>query len=286
MQKHAFSYNFVEIKILLKMKPTDILKATWVELNNARYAVTKNASFISNEEEKHIVNEIREKGYYVVENVYPIDWCEKAIAEINVIIDRYNDQIWQDDAKSDHRLFGADKVSDLINNFYNDEFARRILQTYEGIEVKDGFTLGARLDHKPGNIGSGGGWHRDHAKTKQSKSILYLTDVSIEHGPFQYIEESHKSLKVYADSNKYNLDPFQNRFEDEQVEKLIQAEPARLKTLTGNAGTMILADTRGIHRGMPIQKDVRYALTNYFWFHTVVPSHMARKLLTGSRKTM
>jgi ectoine hydroxylase-related dioxygenase (phytanoyl-CoA dioxygenase family) len=256
-----------------------LVKTAKVELNNMRLAITKSAYFISDEEERFIVKEIREKGYHVIENAYSKEWCANAMDEIDRCIKEYNDQIWKDAAESDHRLFGINQVSALINEYYQDALARRILQTYEGTEVKDGFTLGAKLNHVEGNAGSGGGWHRDHANVKQSKSILYLTDTTLDHGPFQYIEGSHKSIEVYKDSYKYNYDPFQNRFSDEQVNKLIEDSPERLKTFAAPAGTMILVDTRGIHRGMPINKGVRYALTNYLWFHTVVPSHIAKSLI-------
>lgn len=126
-----------------------------------------------------------------------------------------------------------------------------------GTRVKDGFTLGAKLEHADGNSGSGGGWHRDHPNMKQSKSILYLTDVTEENGPFQYIEGSHKSFNGYKDSYKYELDPLQQRFEDEEIQKLLEKEPQRLKTLTCKAGSVILTDTRGIHRGMPIKTGER-----------------------------
>lgn len=261
------------------MEINKIFESAKVELNNIRLNLAHSSSFISTEEEKHMVKELHEKGYYILENFYPPEWCDSAKQEIDRLIIDYNDQIWKDEAESDHRVFGADRVSEFIKNFYNDSRLLSLLQTYEGKTVEEGFTLGAKLEAKKGNKGSGGGWHRDHANVKQSKSIVYLTDVNDQNGPFQYIEKSHTSFNVYKDSIQFNFDQFQNRFTDDEVNKLVQKEPRRLKTFTAKAGTVILTDTRGIHRGKPIEHGTRYALTNYLWMHTKVPRHIAQTLI-------
>ncbi len=261
------------------MKLNKLAKSAKVELNNLRLELSNTSKFISTDEERQIVASIREKGYCVLEGVFSKEWCEEARQEIDRIISQYHEQIWKDEAESDHRIFGADRVSAFIKNYYEDSQLIPVLQTYEGRRVQDGFTLGARLEAAAGNIGSGGGWHRDHPNVKQSKSIVYLTDVSLENGPFQYIQSSHTSKNVYQDSFKYKYDQFQNRFTEDEVQRIIDKEPERLKTFTASAGTVILTDTRGIHRGKPIEKGVRYALTNYLWMHSNIPKHIAKSLV-------
>ena len=139
--------------------------------------------------------------------------------------------------------------------------------------------MAAKLEAAEGNKGSGGGWHRDHPNVKQSKSIVYLTDVSLQNGPFQYIEGSHTSRAVYRDCYKYGYDQFQSRFTEQEVQYLLENEPERLKTFTAEAGTVILTDTRGIHRGKPIETGERYALTNYLWMHSNIPKHISKSLV-------
>ncbi len=56
----------------------------------------------------------------------------------------------------------------------------------------------------------------------------------------------------------------QSSFLQEKVDKIIENDPDRLKTLTGKAGTLVLVDTSIIHRGIPVKNGIRYALTNYF----------------------
>ena len=258
------------------MKLNKLAKSAKVELNNLRLELTNTSKFISSDEEKKIVDAIREKGYCVLEGFFSQEWCDQAKKEIDRLILEYNDQIWKDEAESDHRIYGADRVSDFIKDYYEDPKLIPLLQTYEGKKVQDGFTLGAKMEAAEGNKGSGGGWHRDHANVKQSKSIVYLTDVSIENGPFQYIESSHTSKNVYKDSFNYKYDQFQSRFTEEEIQRLIDKEPHRLKTFTAPAGSVILADTRGLHRGKPIKEGVRYAMTNYIWMHSNIPQHIKK----------
>jgi hypothetical protein len=261
------------------MKKTKLLKSIKIEFKNAIRNLLNTSSFISSENDREIVDSLNEKGYYILEGVFSKKWCEEAILEIDLLIKKYNDQIWKDDANSDFRLYGADKISPIISEYYKNSQLLSLLQTYEGKEVKDGFTLGARLEAIKGNKGSGGGWHRDHPNVKQSKAIVYLTDVNEENGPFQFIEGSHTSRSVYRDSYIYKYDQFQMRFDDEDLDRLIIKEPNRLKTFTAKAGTVILTDTRGIHRGKPIESGVRYAMTNYLWMHSKIPSVMTPFLI-------
>ena len=52
------------------------------------------------------------------------------------------------------------------------------------------------------------------------------------------------------------------RFSEEDIKSLSNEKKI---TLTGNAGTLILFDGSLIHRGTPILKGKRYALTNYYF---------------------
>ena len=54
------------------------------------------------------------------------------------------------------------------------------------------------------------------------------------------------------------------RFQERDVERIVEGDAQRLVTFPAPAGTLIAADTTGIHRGAPLAKGVRYALTNYY----------------------
>ena len=66
------------------------------------------------------------------------------------------------------------------------------------------------------------------------------------------------------------------RFNEEEVRKMEEYSNENIQTLTGKAGTLILVDTRGIHRGKPIEEGERYALTNYNWITSKIPTHIKK----------
>ncbi len=86
-------------------------------------------------------------------------------------------------------------------------------------------------------------WHRDPEDLKLVKVFIYLEDVEEAQGPFTYIPRTQpfgsrapQALKVQT-----------KRVDDERMRKFFA--PERWQVCTGPAGTMIVADTVGFHRG-------------------------------------
>lgn len=226
------------------------------------------------------IEEVRKYGYCVIPNYLDNQWCDLVLKEIDLLIEKHQDRIWKDDLNSDHRIFGADRVSELISEFYANSSILAVVKDYLSESIIAGFTLAARLEAKEGNVGSGGGWHRDAASRRQIKAITYLSDVEIENGPFQFIRESHLPIDIMKRLWDYNLDYNQTRFKDLEIDKMIKKKPRNLVTLNAKKGTLILVDTRGIHRGAPIERGVRYALTNYYW-EKGIPDHINKMLVSS-----
>ena len=109
---------------------------------------------------------------------------------------------------------------------------------------------------------------------RQFKSLLYLTDVNEENGPFEVILGSHDRKNISADSKSADLESMQCTFNQKTVEKILNDDPERLKTLTAKAGTVVLVDTSTIHRGSPLKNGIRYALTNYYFENSQINSHL------------
>jgi hypothetical protein len=225
--------------------------------------------------DEKVLAALADTGIYIVNDFWSANQCATAIATIDSLLDTYADHIWKDAAGADYRIFGADRVSPVIQPFYRDPFITRIVQAYERSETIRGFTLAAKIAYKVNNLGSGGGWHRDRADARQIKALVYLSDVDAQHGPFQYFTSSHKSSQVIKDQVVEGFDFNQNRFEDAEVDAVIRKAPERLMTVLGKAGTLVVMDTRGIHRGKPIETGERYALTNYYWSDMEIPPHVA-----------
>jgi len=241
------------------------------ELGNAFLDFTKSRNFARVDENniRKIVRDIENKGFCVVDDFYSKALCDKISEEIDNMILSHRSKVWVDQFESDHRLYAADRKSGLVSNFFNDKFLRKVSSGYMGSDLV-GFTLAARLTAKPENLGSGGGWHRDALK-RQIKSIIYLTDVDIKSGPFEYFEGSHRHGEKLQNFILNEL-KHHTRYSENEISKF---KERGLETITAKAGTLILVDTSGIHRGRPIDEGSRYALTNYFWTDSI-PEHISK----------
>lgn len=226
-----------------------------------------------------VANTLQERGYAVFENYFSAAQCETTRQEIDRVLIANKSAVQTDKHDADHRLFGGNKASEIINDlFWKDDFLNAVRDCYYEHSDIVGFTLAARIDAKKENLGSGGGWHRDMIFGKQLKAIAYFSDVSLEHGPFQFLDNSHKNSSILESIKQYNFGAFQNRFTNEEVEKLQTNSKYKSLTFAGKAGTLLLVDTTSIHRGMPIQTGSRYALTNY-WFESKIPEHIEKLIL-------
>jgi len=265
------------IKIVKRIKK--IRRSSLQEMRNLNRESHSALSIELSLQEADCMRLLESRGYCIIENYYTPQRCEDIKKEIDAIINQYGDRIWTDELGADHRIFGANNLSPLISEYFQDDFIRRIIFSYQRSDNVAGFTMANKLVVKEGNLGSGQGWHRDSASRKQTKSILYLSDVVPENGPFQYIEGSHTSSSVWKDTVLRDFKFNQNRFSEKEVGGLLRNAPDRLKTVTGKAGSLLIADTRGIHRGQPITKESRYALTNYLWFDKPIPKHIQPLIL-------
>ena len=126
------------------------------------------------------------------------------------------------------------------------------------------FTMANRLNYVQGNKGSGGGWHRDSI-IPNIKSLVYLVDVDTDVGPIEIVKDSNKFQNILLDNKKMNNELLLNtRFSEDQVKKINNFDE-RLVSIKAKKGTMIIFDGSNLHRGRPINKNVRYAITNYYF---------------------
>ena len=237
-------------------------------------------------DDARVLDDLRRDSVHIIRDYWSRAQCEGARAAMDRLFDEYRDAVWVDAVQSDHRLMGADRVSSTIAGFYKDRFCTRIVESYERSRRLSGFTLASKLVYREGNPGSGGGWHRDRPDRRQTKAILYLSDVDDRLGPFQYVAGSHRPLTIIRDALREDLAFDQSRFDDEQLTALVASRPDRLRTVTASAGTLVLVDTRVIHRGMPMTgQGVRYALTNYYWSDAEIPEHIAARVVSAPKCT-
>jgi hypothetical protein len=208
---------------------------------------------------------IESQGVVAVPGYWSADRCGAARAAFDRALADYPASVQLYSGGSDRRLYGMESADALFANFHNDPFLKGFGELDSGLELYNFATLGGRIKASHDNTGSGDGWHRD-AHGYQFKAILYLTDTAPENGPFQYLIGSHKRWRVAVDTALGNLPEAPNtRYATADIERVT----ARLNLVTQSfpapAGTLLLVNTAGVHRGMPLAAGERYALTNYYY---------------------
>ncbi len=94
-------------------------------------------------------------------------------------------------------------------------------------------------------------FHFDMERLRWVKFFFYLTDVTEESGPHIFVPKSHldRGLPFSLRSKGYT------RLEDSQVDKVFPK--ASWKVFTGPIGSMIVEDTRGLHKGKHVENGDR-----------------------------
>ena len=90
-------------------------------------------------------------------------------------------------------------------------------------------------------------WHRDYNDKHLLKVFLYMSDVDSGAGPFEYVSGSMIGGTRYADVFPWEIFGEDLYPPGGELERRIRAADSQL--LTGPAGTLILCDTTGFHRG-------------------------------------
>jgi hypothetical protein len=97
-------------------------------------------------------------------------------------------------------------------------------------------------------------WHRDGDDLQIVKVFIYFTDVDMKSGPFWFIPGTHRGK-----GRKIAVPMERGRVSDARMVEAF--DTARWKPCTGKAGTVILADTTGFHKGGKCEQHPRLLLT-------------------------
>lgn len=109
-------------------------------------------------------------------------------------------------------------------------------------------------------------WHRDYDDRTIVKCFLYLVDVDAEMGPFEYIRESQPGGRFVKQFPQ--RPPFGSTPPAGSVDAAIP-EGQHLQ-ITGRAGTLVLCDTTGLHKGGRSTSDPRIIYYAAFTTDTAV----------------
>jgi hypothetical protein len=88
-------------------------------------------------------------------------------------------------------------------------------------------------------------WHRDFDDRHLLKAFLYLVDVDADTGPFEFVAGSARGGKL---ANFWPWHPLSKTYpSQEEFDRAVPAED--IQTFTAGAGTLVLCNTSGFHRG-------------------------------------
>ena len=221
-----------------------------------------------NKNDKDLLIELKKKGYKIIENFLSKQECESIVNEIDKFCKNRSDEVTLLGG-FDKRIYGFNYASKKVNKILNNQRLINILGKYaDSKKLTFSYTLGQKTEFAKNNTGSGLGWHIDHTVLKYPKAMIYLEDVDENNGPFQYIEGTNNFINKILIRLKNNFDFGKGKFTNDQVAEIIKKNNYNLKTFCKKAGTLILFDGNGIHRGSPLNFNKRYSLTNYYYFST------------------
>jgi hypothetical protein len=115
-------------------------------------------------------------------------------------------------------------------------------------------------------------WHRDPEDQHVVKVFLYFSDVDEDTGPFEYVRQSAEGSKyghlwAWGETERYPP--------TEELERVIPESDRMLAT--GPAGTLVICDTSGFHRGGYARSKPRVLATHTYVDRKVTPENRRRK---------
>lgn len=220
------------------------------------------------------VETIRRDGYVVIPNYWDAERAEAARRDLLAELSEGENRDYENGAylrfkkgraydQGVARIFHADRIHPDVEAFRNDPFVMEVASRIFEVPF---YSILAIYQHNNDAMDGATtrGYHID-GFAKELKAFLYLEDVVEESGPFTFVPGSHRDrwLRIRKEVFRNVGDaPTSISPEDypEGEEREVQ--------LTGPAGSLIIADTRGVHRGAPQKGRSRSVLVNYLYDHT------------------
>jgi hypothetical protein len=217
--------------------------------------------------EQSILQQLKFNGYVVV----PDYWTRERALEMRDRLEAFLERgesydfpsgaylrFWDNRAYDEgvRRLYHVDKEVRELAEYRHDPLIRRVAEAYYGLPIHSGALVFQHNTKSNANTR----YHHVDAFSKEFKSFLYLDDVDEGNGPFAYIPGTQRShlRRIFKQLRQGS---HATGFKDEELKSLIGREVR----LTGRAGTLILADVRGFHRGTPQLDRSRSVIVNYMF---------------------
>lgn len=164
------------------------------------------------------------------------------------------------------RIAGAHRRIPETQRFFLDPVIRSVMEAYMAPGVA---SYRRELEYRFGisQVAQADLYHFDNWRPI-CKAFLYLTDVTPTNAPFVYLAGSHKRARWRIDHEiAYDAQGPTGRFGHffpQEIRDLRERHRWEEVVCAQGAGTLILADFRGLHRGTPLQEGRRVLLNNTF----------------------
>jgi len=216
---------------------------------------------------------VKEVGYHKVENFFDENQ-KNSLNAIRTTIDNFIDTN-QHVERQDQNMAFIDQPILNIPDLYKIAFDERIINiatAYFGcmpgvtsVAVRKSFvTDGPAISNQQ--------YHRDYnSLVKQIKFVVYLHDVNEDGGPFTYVDGSN--AKMWGNWWHHHYPS------DEMMENIYGKD--KVVPITANFGDLLMANTRGMHKGMKPKKHERTAIHMCYMIHPELtgPGHQQENRL-------
>lgn len=163
------------------------------------------------------------------------------------------------------RIYDVEEwISPTSRTFFEDPELAALADsmTRTGMHVRDHYV---EYKAKVGGHDPNVDYHIDHWKIR-FKAFLLLSDVGPEQAPFVYVVGSHRAApwRERWDWGYQSREAAGAVLTADQVARIRRKHGFEERVVTGRAGDLILANTRGIHRGTVLERGTRLQLVTLF----------------------
>ncbi|WP_411822938.1 phytanoyl-CoA dioxygenase family protein [Leptospira sp. 'Mane'] len=226
-------------------------------------------------EKKNILNELKEKGYYVLDQILDKETIDN-LTEFALRGKTHIVPLGEDDSRvlpkapidfknllGIRYLLNSDELVNepSVQKIMSDESMMSIAQDYLGsVPISTGVVMWWNTDYLPEpNDNAATMWHFDMDNLKWLNFFFYLSDIDENKGPHCFVEGTHKSRSMpdlfYQDKRKTDL------------EVSSHFAPDKIKEFIAKKGTLIIEDTRGLHKGKHVLSGSRLLFQVRFTSH-------------------
>lgn len=213
---------------------------------------------------KKVLNDLDEQGISFVKNFLTKKEIKKISNEVKPLIyglvKKPNKKLkyYRNTHEGLFRLYNISGVSPTSKLFYNSKLIRNLSKYYISQNVsfyQDMVEIRQKIKRPLSQLKfSSDNFHFDDWKIRL-KFFLLLTDVGKKNSPLKYILKSHKIDKSLMEEDLY-INKKNGRYgfyKNKEIKDLVASKNLEIINCTGKAGTLIVVNTSGIHKGSPLK---------------------------------